>query len=65
LEALAAVAQQTGATRNQVVLAWLIGGDPRVIPIVGISTAAQLEEAIAGASLTLTSEQRRHLNDAM
>jgi aryl-alcohol dehydrogenase-like predicted oxidoreductase len=65
LEALAAVAQETGATRNQVVLAWLIGGLPHVIPIVGVSTAAQLDEAIAGALLTLSSEQRQHLNDAL
>src|SRR5690606_12395517 len=36
LAALGAVAEETGATRNQVVLAWLAGGDPPITPIVGV-----------------------------
>jgi len=47
-----------------VVLAWLTGGDPPVTPIVGVSTAAQLDEALAGVSLALTDEQRRRLEAA-
>jgi aryl-alcohol dehydrogenase-like predicted oxidoreductase len=62
LAALDEVAEQLGATRNQVVLAWLTGGDPPVTPIVGVSTQAQLDEALAGVSLVLTDEQRRRLD---
>jgi len=64
LAALTNVAQQTGATRNQVVLAWLVGGDPSVTPIVGVSTAAQLAEAMTGVRLTLSTTQRQDLDSA-
>jgi aryl-alcohol dehydrogenase-like predicted oxidoreductase len=64
LAALDAVAAELGATRNQVVLAWLGGGDPPVTPIVGVSTTAQLQEALSGASLALTDTQRRRLDAA-
>src|SRR5262245_16322413 len=64
LAALDAVAAELGATRNQVVLAWLTGGDPPITPIVGVSTAAQLDEALAGVSLVLTDAQRRRLEAA-
>ena len=37
LAALSAVASETGATANQVVLAWLVGGELAVIPLVGAS----------------------------
>lgn len=51
LAALARVADETRRTRNQVVLAWLASLAPRVRPIVGVSTVAQLEEAMATAPL--------------
>jgi aryl-alcohol dehydrogenase-like predicted oxidoreductase len=58
------VAAELGVTRNQVVLAWLIGGSPAITPIVRVSTAAQLDEALAGARLTLTPEQRARMDAA-
>ncbi len=62
LEALAEVAAQAGATPNQVVLAWLLGGDPPVHPIVGVSSRDQLAEAMAAQDLELTAEQRARLD---
>lgn len=62
LAALAEVAAETGATANQVVLAWLTGGDPSVVPIVGVSRAEQLDEAFDAMELRLTDEQRRRLD---
>ncbi|MFC7616907.1 aldo/keto reductase [Actinokineospora soli] len=59
LAALDAVAAETGANRNRVVLAWLL---PTAVPIVGVSTVEQLDEAIAGVTLTLTDEQRARLD---
>jgi aryl-alcohol dehydrogenase-like predicted oxidoreductase len=61
LAVLADVAGEIGATRNQVVLAWLLGGNPAVAPIVGVSTQEQLDEAMAARDVELTDEQRRRL----
>jgi aryl-alcohol dehydrogenase-like predicted oxidoreductase len=64
LAALDEVAKESGATVNQVVLAWLIGGEIPVIPLVGASSVAQLEESIAAVDLELTPEQRARLDEA-
>ncbi|MGC4867440.1 aldo/keto reductase [Micromonospora sp. DT53] len=62
LEALREVAGQSGATVNQVVLAWLLGGELPSIPLVGASSVAQLEESLAAVDLELTAEQRHRLD---
>jgi aryl-alcohol dehydrogenase-like predicted oxidoreductase len=64
LSALRAVADETEATVNQVVLAWLLGGGVPVIPVVGVSTVAQLDENLAAVDLDLTSAQRATLDAA-
>jgi aryl-alcohol dehydrogenase-like predicted oxidoreductase len=64
LAALAEVAKDTGATVNQVVLAWLIGAQVPMIPVVGASSVAQLDESLAAADLELTTEQRARLDAA-
>ncbi|OLF06412.1 aldo/keto reductase [Actinophytocola xanthii] len=61
LAVLDEIAAETGTNRNQVVLAWLAGGTPAAIPIVGISSVDQLDDAFAGAALELTAEQRERL----
>ena len=64
LAALGEVAKETGATVNQVVLSWLIGGDIPVIPLVGASSVAQLDESLAAVDLKLTADQRATLDAA-
>ncbi|MFH8617492.1 aldo/keto reductase [Streptomyces sp. NPDC017979] len=64
LEALTAVAKETGATVNQVVLSWLIGAEIPMIPLVGASSVAQLDESLAAVDLELTQEQRTRLDEA-
>jgi aryl-alcohol dehydrogenase-like predicted oxidoreductase len=64
LAALSAVAAETGATANQVVLAWLMGSEIPIIPVVGASTVAQLDESLAAVDLDLTAEQRATLDGA-
>lgn len=64
MRALDEVAKETGATRNQVVLAWMIGGELPVVPLVGWSSVAQLDEALAAVDLELTPDQRRRLDEA-
>ena len=58
------MAKDAGATVNQVVLAWLIGGEIPVIPLVGASSVAQLDESLAAVDLELTAEQRTRLDAA-
>ncbi|MFF5724194.1 aldo/keto reductase [[Kitasatospora] papulosa] len=64
LAELRAVARETGATVNQVVLAWQIGGDLPIVPLAGASSVAQLEENLAAVDLELTAEQRGRLDAA-
>ncbi|MEV2278771.1 aldo/keto reductase [Nocardiopsis sp. NPDC049922] len=64
LAVLDEVAAETGATRNQVVLAWLMDSEPAVVPLVGVSTMAQLDEAIEATDLTLTRDQWERLATA-
>ncbi|GAA2346209.1 aldo/keto reductase [Streptomyces cuspidosporus] len=63
LAALDTVAGELGVSRNQVVLAWLTGGQPAITPIVGVSDVEQLDEALAGARLRLPAEHRRLLDE--
>ncbi len=62
LAALDQVATSAGATRNQVVLAWLMGGSPAVTPIVGVSSVTQLDEVMAARELTLDADALAVLN---
>ncbi|KIH98896.1 oxidoreductase [Streptomonospora alba] len=64
LAALDEVAEETGATRNQVVVAWLQGLDQPVIPLVGASSVAQLDEVLEADDLKLTEDQRARLDAA-
>jgi aryl-alcohol dehydrogenase-like predicted oxidoreductase len=64
LAALTAVAKETGATVNQVVLAYLIGGAVPVVPLISASSVAQLDESLAAVDLELTPEQRSRLDHA-
>ncbi|MFG1913193.1 aldo/keto reductase [Kribbella sp. NPDC048928] len=50
-ETIRGVAGELGATVNQVVLAWLMHHG--VLPLVGVSSIAQLEEALAAVELKL------------
>ena len=58
------VAAELGATPNQVALAWLLGTDVPVIPVIGPSTVAQLEELLAAADLVLEADVRARLDAA-
>jgi aryl-alcohol dehydrogenase-like predicted oxidoreductase len=62
LAAARVVAKQVGATVNQVVLAWLIGAEIPVIPLVGASSVAPRDESLAAVDLELTAEQRARLD---
>jgi aryl-alcohol dehydrogenase-like predicted oxidoreductase len=65
LAALREVAKETGASVNQVVLAWQLGGPLPIVPLAGASSVAQLEENLAAVDLDLTAEQRELLDSAV
>ena len=64
LKVLREVAAETGATPNQVVLAWQTGGALPIVPVVGVSTVAQLDEALAAVDLDLDPALRARLDAA-
>jgi aryl-alcohol dehydrogenase-like predicted oxidoreductase len=45
-------------------LAWLIGGELPVVPLIGASSVAQLDESLAAVELQLSAEQRQLLDAA-
>jgi aryl-alcohol dehydrogenase-like predicted oxidoreductase len=63
-ETLRQVAQELGATPNQVVLAWMLHRDPVVIPLFGASSIGQLDEALGALDITLDEELMNRLNNA-
>ena len=62
LAVLHEVAGETGATPNQVVLAWLLRGTPPVIPLIGASSEEQLAENLGALEVELSAEQIARLN---
>jgi aryl-alcohol dehydrogenase-like predicted oxidoreductase len=62
LETLRAVAEEAGATPNQVVLAWMMQGTPRVIPLIGASSEEQLAENLGALEVELSAEQLERLS---
>ncbi|MEV0931318.1 aldo/keto reductase [Streptomyces phaeochromogenes] len=59
---IAAVAAELGATPTQVVLAWLLGHSPVMLPIPGTARVAHLEENVAAGGLHLSPGQRARLD---
>jgi diketogulonate reductase-like aldo/keto reductase len=64
LATLQAVAAECGATANQVILAWMMQGQPSVLPLVAASTKAQLQENIDALQVQLSVEQMERLTNA-
>ena len=64
LAVLREISRELDATVNQVVLAWLIGGEVPTVPIVGVSSLAQLEEALGALDVKLDDEHRARLDAA-
>jgi aryl-alcohol dehydrogenase-like predicted oxidoreductase len=49
---------------NQVVLAWLLGNDPPELPVLGVSSVAQLDECLRAAELHIDESNRYRLDTA-
>lgn len=64
LDAMDAVATESGATLAQIALAWLIAQPGVTAPIASVTSAAQLGELMPATRLTLTPDQLARLTDA-
>jgi len=61
---LAEISARLHATPAQIALAWLLRRSPVMLPIPGTSSVAHLEENLAGATVTLTDDDYRRLDEA-
>jgi pyridoxine 4-dehydrogenase len=61
--AVAAAAERHNATQHQVVLAWLLGSSPQILPIPGTGSAQHAEENVAAASLELSAGEFNAINE--
>ncbi len=64
LEALKAVAKETGATLNQVIIGWMLQGDLPILPIIAGSRPEQVKENLGALDVTLSAEQIQRLTTA-
>ena len=64
LIALQTVAKETGATVNQIILAWMRQSSPSIIPLIAASDQTQLQENLGALNIHLSAEQMEHLNTA-
>jgi 1-deoxyxylulose-5-phosphate synthase len=57
IEAVGAVAESRGATRAQIALAWLRRNPVVAAPLVGASSTAQIDDAVASLDIDLTDDE--------
>lgn len=60
---LDSIAKRKGATPSQIALAWVLKRSPVMLPIPGTSSVKHLEENVAAASISLTDEEFRTLDE--
>src|SRR5438093_556495 len=64
VDVLRNIAEKKQATPAQIALAWLLARKPWIVPIPGTTKLHRLEENIGAASLQLTQEDMREIDDA-
>jgi aryl-alcohol dehydrogenase-like predicted oxidoreductase len=64
LETLSKMAKELNVSNSQLVLAWLLHHQPRVIPILGTRSLEQYDQCMAALDIHLTDEQMSVLNSA-
>jgi len=64
LAMLKTIAAETGATINQIVIAWMLHCDYPTVPLIAASSHQQLQENLAALDVKLSAEQMQRLDDA-
>jgi aryl-alcohol dehydrogenase-like predicted oxidoreductase len=62
---LGTIADAKGKTRAQIALAWLLAQKPWIVPIPGTTKLHRLEENMGAATVELTSDDLRSIEDAV
>ena len=57
VDELSKIADEKGATKAQIALAWLLAQKPWIVPIPGTTKLHRLEENLGGAKVELTAEE--------
>jgi aryl-alcohol dehydrogenase-like predicted oxidoreductase len=65
VEAVRAIAVEIGCTPTQAALAWLLAQGPDILPIPGTKRIGYLEENVASASLSLSTDQLARIEAAV
>ena len=63
-DVLTEAADQLGASKSQVALAWLLKRSPVMLPIPGTSSVEHLEENVAAAEIEMPDDVYEHLDEA-
>ena len=58
------IAQEKGATVNQIILAWMLHSDPFVLPLIAASTEEHLKENLLALEISLTADELQRLDQA-
>ncbi|MBA3873439.1 MAG: aldo/keto reductase [Anaerolineae bacterium] len=64
LAMLKTIASETGATINQIVLAWMLHSDYPTIPLIAASSHQQLQENLGALDVKLSADQMQRLDNA-
>ena len=64
LAALHQVAAAHNVSPNQVILTWMIQGDPVIVPVMAAGSQAQMDENLAALELVLSADEMQLLNSA-
>lgn len=65
VDALATLATEKGLSPQRLVLAWLMGRSPAVLPIPGASRVASATDSVRAGSVTLTDAEMARLDDVL
>lgn len=65
VDVLGSIAETKKATRAQIALAWLLAQKPWIVPIPGTTKLHRLEENLGGATITLSAEDLKLIDEAL
>ena len=65
VDVLSQIATEKGVTNAQIALAWLLAQRPWIVPIPGTTKLHRLQENLGAATVELTSDDRRSIENAV
>jgi aryl-alcohol dehydrogenase-like predicted oxidoreductase len=65
VDALQALAGETGATASQLAIAWVLAKGPSIVPLIGARTRTQLAESVGAFQIALTPADMVRIEEAL